>query len=52
MHELKSLFEPVKVGGVELKNRIVMAPIGGHGYCQSLRSVTSMGYYEMLFSLD
>jgi 2,4-dienoyl-CoA reductase (NADPH2) len=28
MHKLKSLFEPVRVGKIELKNRIVMAAMG------------------------
>jgi 2,4-dienoyl-CoA reductase-like NADH-dependent reductase (Old Yellow Enzyme family) len=28
-----NLFSPIKVGSIELKKRIVMAPIGGHGYC-------------------
>lgn len=28
----KSLFEPIKIGTVELKNRIVMAPMGNLGY--------------------
>ncbi|MFC2005556.1 FAD-dependent oxidoreductase [Chloroflexota bacterium] len=32
MHQLKSLFEPIKVGEIELKNRIVMAAMG-LGYC-------------------
>jgi len=30
MERLTKLFEPIKIGGMELKNRIVMAPLG-HG---------------------
>jgi 2,4-dienoyl-CoA reductase-like NADH-dependent reductase (Old Yellow Enzyme family) len=30
MEEIRLLFEPIKIGGVELRNRIVMAPIATH----------------------
>lgn len=31
MDRLKTLFEPIKVGNVEIRNRVVMAPFGGGG---------------------
>ncbi len=31
MSQLKKLFEPIKIGNVEIRNRIVMAPFGGGG---------------------
>ncbi|MFC1990225.1 FAD-dependent oxidoreductase [Chloroflexota bacterium] len=41
MHQLKSLFEPIKVGKLELKNRIVMAAMG-LGYCPDGRMTERM----------
>ncbi len=31
MRQLKKLFEPIKIGNFEIRNRIVMAPFGGAG---------------------
>ncbi len=41
MHQLKSLFNPIKLGSMELKNRIVMAAMG-LGYCQDGRITERM----------
>ena len=30
MNKLKNLFSPIKINGMELKNRIVMSPMGNH----------------------
>ncbi|MCM1114456.1 MAG: NAD(P)/FAD-dependent oxidoreductase [Clostridium sp.] len=45
--QYNKLFEPMKIGGVEVKNRIVMAPMCmGFGQYNGCATETMMNYYE------
>jgi 2-enoate reductase len=39
--EYKILFEPIKIGKLELKNRFVMAPMGPGGYVMLMELIMS-----------
>lgn len=38
-----NLFEPIKIGNVEIKNRFVMAPMGPGGLCSEDGSFNEKG---------